>query len=34
MKRTRKWMLISGATIVVAFVAILNPVRRARLQTP
>lgn len=30
MKRTRKWWLASGAAVVMAFVAIVNPVGRAR----
>jgi hypothetical protein len=32
MKRTRKWFLASGAAVVMVFVAIVNPVGRARLQ--
>jgi hypothetical protein len=32
MTRTRKWFLMSGAALVVAFVAIVNPVGRARME--
>jgi hypothetical protein len=31
-KRARKWFLVSSAAVVVAFVAIVNPLSRARLD--
>ena len=32
MTRTRKWLLASGAAVIMALVAIVNPVGRARWQ--